>query len=260
MNKIKDVLNYLTSLYPLEHGANFDQGKIGLQFGSLEDVVKKAIVCLDVTNKVIDEAIETGANLIISHHPFMFSPLLNLNYDSNFGLKLLKIIQNRINIMAFHTNYDVGYDGMNDVLARKLGLSNIKYTTIQIDNTSLIRLGECEKTSLKDYCEVVKKCFEQKTIKVAGNLNKTISKVAVVGGSGSSEFYEALKTDADVLVTGQLPHHLGIEAIENGFALIEVSHAVEFYGVEDLYEKLKNKFKEIKFGLYNKEYDPFIIL
>lgn len=260
MVKVKDILEYVTKLYPLEHGANFDQGKIGLQFGSGEDIVKGVLMCLDVTDKVIDEAIDKKANVIISHHPFMFSPLLNLSYDSNFGKKLVKIINNRINIMAFHTNYDVGLEGMNDVLAQKLGLSNIHYTTVEIDNNSLIRVGECEKIMLREYCDVVKNNFEQKTIKVAGDLNKTISKVAIVGGSGSSEFYEALKIGADVLITGQLPHHLGIEAIENGFALIEVSHAIEFYGVEALYDKLKNEFKEIKFGLYDVDYDPFKII
>ena len=125
MIKIKDVYNYLTTLYPLENASTFDQGKVGLQFGSMEDEVKKVIICLDTTNDVIDEAIKNGANLIISHHPFMFSPLLNLNYESNFGKKLLKIFNNRINMMAFHTNFDVAIDGMNDALANILNLGLI---------------------------------------------------------------------------------------------------------------------------------------
>ena len=260
MYKVKDVLEYITSLYPIENASNFDQGKVGLQFGSKEDEIKKVLMCLDVTDKVIDVAIEKGVNLIISHHPFMFTPLLNLNYDSNFGKKLLKIFQNRINIMAFHTNYDVGYDGMNDVLAQRLGLRDIQYTTLEIDNSSFLRVGICEKTTLRQYCEKVKEVFEQKTVKVAGDLEKNISKVSIVGGSGSSEFYEALKSNADVLITGQLPHHLGLEAIESGFALIEVSHAIEFYGVEALEAKLINKFDGLNIDIIKENYDPFEII
>ncbi len=250
MIKVKDVYDYLSNLYKIENSSNFDLGKVGLQFGSYNDNVRKAIVCLDITNEVIDEAISLDANLVIAHHPFMFSPLLNLNYDSPFGKKILKIINNRINIMAYHTCFDVAVDGMNEVLAKKLNLKNITYTNCELNSESFIRLGECQPTRLSDFCQVVKNAFNLKGVNVAGDLNKIINRVAIVGGSGSSEFYNALKSGADVFISGQLPHHLAIEAIENNFSLIEVSHSIEFIGIQTIKDALETKF--------NNEFDVII--
>lgn len=260
MTKVKDVYSYLTALYPIEHASNFDIGKVGLQFGSMNDEVKKVILCLDITNDVIDEAIKQGANLIIAHHPFMFTPLVNLNYDSNFGQKLLKVFKNRINIMAFHTNFDVAIGGMNDTLAAILGLNNIEMTTPELNGDSFVRVGDCATTTLRKYCEVVKDAFKQDVVRVCGNLDKKISKVAIVGGSGSSCYNDAIKSGADVFITGQIPHHLGFDALENDFALIEVSHGIEFMGVNTIKEKLENEFTTIEFIITLCNMDPFVVL
>ena len=260
MLKVKDVYNYLSSLYPMENASSFDVGKVGLQFGSMNDEVKKVILCLDITNDVIDEAIKKDVNLIIAHHPFMFSPLVNLNYDSNFGQKLLKVFNNRINIMAFHTNFDVAIGGMNDTLANLLGLENIEMTTPELNCDSFVRIGKCQETTLKDYCKVVKSAFNQDMVRVAGDLNKKITKVAIVGGSGSSCYNDAIRSGADVFVTGQIPHHLGFDALENDFALIEVSHGIEFMGINAIKEKLESKFSTIEFIITLCNMDPFVVL
>lgn len=255
MPKVKDILNYINDLYPLVNSQSFDYGKVGLQFGNPEESVKKIILCLDTTEEVINKAIENDTNLIISHHPFMFSPLLNLDYRTNFGRKLQKVMKHDLNIMAFHTNFDVGNDGMNDVLAKKLELSNIHYLTEEICQDSLIRIGSVKPMKLLEFCKHVKEKFEIDSLRVAGDLNKIIETVAIVGGSGSSEFNAALKV-ADVFVTGQIPHHLGIEAIENDFGLIEVSHAIEFFGLEMIKTKLEEKF-DIEIVISKNNFDPF---
>lgn len=257
MSTTKEILDFITSLYPLENASDFDKGKIGMQFGSYNAKVEKVVLALDTTKEVVDEAIELGANLIISHHPFMFAPLVNLNYDTPFGKKLTKVFENKLNIMAFHTNYDVGENGMNDVLAEKLGLTDIHYLTSEINNDSFVRVGSIEECTLKDFCEIVKKVFDHPTVRCAGNLEKKIKKVAIVGGSGSTEFFQALRSDADCFVTGQVPHHLGIEAVDNDFGLIEVSHAIEFYGIENLQKQLKEAFPEIEFVITKTNQEPF---
>ena len=258
--KIKEIYDYIVSLYPLENASSFDVGKVGLQFGSFDGEVKGAIIALDTTMEVIDYAIEHDINLIISHHPFMFQPLVNLKYDSPFGKKLLKVFKNRINIMAFHTNYDVGYDGMNDVLAKELGLKEIKMLEDNVSPTSLIRVGKIEKEKALDFLPKIKKAFDQKALKVAGDINHDIETVAVVGGAGASEFYRALASGVDLFITGQIPHHLGLEAIDNHFVIVEVSHAVEFFGVKALFNKLQNYFTDINWTLYEQNYDPFLII
>ena len=257
--QIKEIFDYLTNLYPLENGSSFDQGKIGLQFGNLEDEIKGVICCLDVTMDVIDEAIKKDANLIISHHPFMFQPLLNLRYSSPLGKKIMKIINHKINIMAFHTNFDVGQDGMNDILAKKLGLTNIQYTTPFINQDSFLRIGEVNPVSTRDYLEIIKKSFNLSFLKVAGPLDKMIKRVAIVGGAGSSDFYEAMKLNVDLYISGELHHHQGIEAFDFDTVLVEVPHAIEFYGVEELYNRLSQTFKQLKWFLFGNHYDPFLI-
>ena len=257
MIKTKEILDYIVSLYPLNNASDFDKGKIGMQFGSPNAEVKKVLITLDTTKEVVDEALELGANLIISHHPMMFGALLNLNYDTPFGSKLVKIFENRLNIMAFHTNYDVSLNGMNDNLAKILGLKNINYTTPEVDASSFVRVGEIEVTTLKEFCEKVKATFNHPFVRVAGNLDKKIKKVAIVGGSGSTEFYDALRSGADVLITGQIPHHLGIEAVDNNFALIEVSHAIEFMGMNNMQEVLQKAFPEVEFVITKTNQDPF---
>ena len=93
MAKVQDILNYMNELYPLYNAESFDIGKVGLQFGNPEADVTKIVLCLDVTEEVINKAILNNANLIIAHHPFMFSPLVNLDYRTNFGQKLLKVFK-----------------------------------------------------------------------------------------------------------------------------------------------------------------------
>lgn len=255
MAKVQDILNYMNELYPLYNAESFDIGKVGLQFGNPEADVTKIVLCLDVTEEVINKAILNNANLIIAHHPFMFSPLVNLDYRTNFGQKLLKVFKNDLNIMAYHTNFDVGNDGMNDTLAQILGLTDIHYLTDEVSKESLIRIGKIKPMSLLDFSQYVKIKFNLDSLRVAGDLNKTIETVSIVGGSGSSEFFKALNF-SDVLITGQIPHHLGIEAVENNFGLIEVTHAIEFYGLETIKNKLQQKFN-IEIIVSNSNFDPF---
>lgn len=255
MATVQEILNYMNELYPLYNAHSFDVGKVGLQFGNPDVQVKRIMLCLDTTEEVIDKALSLNVKLIISHHPFMFSPLVNLDYRSNFGRKLQKVLKNDLNIMAFHTNFDVGNDGMNDNLARMLGLKDIHYLTDEISKESLIRVGKINPMSLLDFSHYVKQTFNLESVRVAGNLNKKIETVSIVGGSGSSEFTTALKF-SDVLITGQIPHHLGIEAVENDFGLIEVTHAIEYYGLETIKTKLKEKF-DIEVIISSNNFDPF---
>jgi putative NIF3 family GTP cyclohydrolase 1 type 2 len=144
---------------------------------------------------------------------------------------------------------------MNDTLAQILGLTDIHYLTDEVSKESLIRIGKIKPMSLLDFSQYVKIKFNLDSLRVAGDLNKIIETVSIVGGSGSSEFFKALKF-SDVLITGQIPHHLGIEAVENNFGLIEVTHAIEFYGLETIKNKLQQKFN-IEIIVSNSNFDPF---
>ena len=260
MTTTKEILAYINELYPLCNAAEFDKGKIGMQFGSKEASVAKVILALDTTMEVIDEAIVNGANLIISHHPFMFAPLLNLDYDSPFGQKFQKVINHKINIMAFHTNFDVANGGMNDVLAKVLGLKDIHYLTDEICADSLLRVGSIDEAPLEEVIALIKKAYSQEAIRYVGDLKKPIKTIGIVGGAGSTEFYDALGAGCDLFITGQIPHHLGLEAMSYNMALVEVSHAVEYLGVVHLREVLAKKYPNVEFILASNTPDPFKIL
>lgn len=255
--KINEIVNYLESKYPSVNAQDIDTGKIGLQFGSMNASVKKAIIALDGTIDVVNEAIEKKAELIILHHPFLFYPILSINYDSPFGQKINKLITNKINVFSMHTNFDVAKDGMNDILANILGLKNIKITDEQISSKTLIRIGTIDEMKLSDFAKYVSSKLEEPTVRFVGDENKKIKKVGIVGGAGASEMYKAFYNDCDVLITGEVHHHQALDAKEYNIALVEVSHSVERHFASKIKEELENEFPDVEFIISKNNINPF---
>ncbi len=254
--KQNELTKYLKNEYPEELAASFDVGKIGLQFGSSNKEIKKVLIALDGTKEVIEQAIDEKCDLIITHHPFMFMPMISLNYDSPFGQKLIKVLENRINIYSMHTNFDTAHEGMNDILSNVIGIQNIQMIKDEIDQTCLMRFGDIKPIKLIDLMENVSNKIGQSGIKYVGNPNKIIHKVGIVGGAGSSEIKNALHSGCDCFITGEIQHHLALEAKEIGICLIEVNHFVESFFKIPLKQKLAKRFPNIEFKLANEE-DPF---
>ncbi|MBM7614626.1 Nif3-like dinuclear metal center hexameric protein [Alkaliphilus hydrothermalis] len=122
--RVKDIIQIIENLAPKSAAESWD--KVGLQVGSPQDTIKKVLVCLDVTDDVMEEAIENEVNLIISHHPFLFKPLKHILKEDSKGKIVYQAIKNNIALYCCHTNIDVVMGGLNDQVAMKLGLSNIK--------------------------------------------------------------------------------------------------------------------------------------
>lgn len=255
--KISKIVNYLESKFPLNTAHDMDYGKIGLQFGSLNADVKKVMIALDGSSSVVDEALKENVDLLLLHHPFMFSPLLNLNYDSAFGKKVVKVIKNDLNVFAMHTNFDVGVNGMNDILAKKLLLSNIEMAESEVGPKNLLRIGEVTPCSLNDFALQVSELLEEKHIRTVGNRNKIIKKVGIVGGAGASELHTAYKKGCDVLVTGEVHHHQALDALDLDIALIEVSHSVERHFANVIKEELEREFPDVEFIVSENNINPF---
>ena len=253
-----EITKFLNSLYPEELASSFDIGKISLQFGSNNKEIKKVIIALDGTSDVVNQAIDNGCDLLITHHPFMFSPLLSLNYDSVLGQKMIKVLSNKLNIFSMHTNFDVGNNGMNDILANLLGLTNIHYIKDELDSSCLMRIGDINEMKLSELADIVFEKFNLSGLKIIGNKDKKIKTVGIVGGSGSSEFNNALRYKCDCFITGEIHHHIGLEALEQGICMIEVNHAVEALFKETLKKILNEKFPELEIILAV-EKDPFEI-
>lgn len=260
MNKVKDINDFLLERYPISLASSFDLNKVGLQFGSLDNCVHKVLITLDATNEVIDEAIENECELIISHHPFMFNPMIKMNYDSPFGKKMLKVFNNNLNIFAMHTNFDVAENGMNELLAKALGLKNIKYTTSEIENESFIRYGDIDEMSLESFAKHALTVLGEDGCRIVGDNNKLIKRVGILGGAGSSYLMEAKRFNCDVFVTGEVRMNNAIDAIENDIAIVEVSHSVEEIYREYIREELSKAFPNVSFILSKVKCNPFKLI
>lgn len=208
----------------------YEWDNVGLQVGSSRHETNKIMVTLDVTEAVVHEAIANSVNLIIAHHPLIFSKLKNINVDSFKGKVIQQLIQQNITVYAAHTNLDIAKGGVNDILSEALGLQRTK-NLINIprldQGEGLGKVGYVEETTLESLCNKVKKAFDMPAVRVIGDLQKPIKKVAILGGSGEKFIYDAIKGNADVLITGDITYHHGQDAQEMGLAIIDAGHYIE---------------------------------
>ncbi len=259
MTKVKDITNYLLTKYPTSLASSFDLGKVGLQFGSLKQEVKVVMLALDGSTKVIDEAIMNDVDLLITHHPFMFNSMLSMDYDNPLQEKIKQVIKNDLNVFSMHTNFDVAEGGMNEILAKRLGLKNIRFVGDTLNNESFIRTGEVDEISLSDFLEVVKEKLKVDGLRYTGSLNKKIHKVGILAGSGGFELYLASRLHCDAFITGEVKHNQALDAVDLNLSLIEVSHAVERLYKEKVKAELEKEFPNVTFILANNDTDPLKI-
>lgn len=221
MPKLNTILEALESYMPLHLSEEWDN--TGLMTGNRNAEVRKVIVALDCTDFVVDEAIACNANLIVTHHPLIFGGIKRIDEDDTVGRKLIKLIKNDINVISMHTNLDKADGGVNDTLCELLELNNIENLTDK--DASIGRCGETKKPYLlKDFVKYVSEKLDADGIRYAGDDKKEINRVSVVSGSGSEFFFDALKKNSDVFITSEVKHHIGIEALECGVAIIDAGH------------------------------------
>ena len=214
--KIKDIYNFLDSVAPFNTSLDWDNS--GFLIGNIDEEFKSGLVCLDITNEIIDESIQKNCNLIISHHPIIFDKLSKITKD----MLVYKLIKNNINIISLHTNLDLSETGVNFVLAKALELKNINNSF-----GSFILVGTLEKSmSPIELAKFVKdKLFCKKLSFVSGS--KKIKTVAVCAGSGSS-FFEDIKNNInnniDAYVTSEIKYNIWLEAKRLCFTLVDAGH------------------------------------
>ncbi|WP_156290712.1 Nif3-like dinuclear metal center hexameric protein [Oceanobacillus salinisoli] len=313
----------------------YDWDNVGLQVGSYNQRAKKIMVTLDVLETVVDEAIEKEVNLIVAHHPLLFKPLKQVNYDTPQGRIVKKLIDHQITVYAAHTNLDAANGGVNDMLSRTLGIEktdlllestvqtlfkiavyvplshadevrdalsasgaghigNYSHCTFQTEGkgtfkplegtnpyigttnklqfveevrmetivqedklnaviTSMVkahpyeepaydiyplknpgqrygvgRIGKLPyKMTLHDLCEQVKESLKMPRLRVTGDLNKTVTNVAVLGGSGEKYIHAARQKGAEVYITGDMSFHMAQDAWQMGLSVIDAGHYIE---------------------------------
>lgn len=238
MYKVSDFYNYIDSFAPFNTQEEWDNS--GFLIGDIEAEVKKVAVMLDVTDETLEKAIESGADLIVSHHPIIFSPMKKLMSDS----LEFKAIKAGINIISAHTSFD--NNGVNDVLAKTLDLKNIR----EFPDIPMLRMGESENTEVESFLKSIKDSLG-KTLR-CNRVRKEIKTVAVCGGSGGS-FVNDL-SGIDAFVTGDADHHNFLDAERRGILLIAAGHfETERIAMPYMAEKLSSEFKNAEIILIEEE-------
>ena len=189
--------------------------------------VAKVLVTLDVTEQVVDYAVEGGFDLIVAHHPLIFKPLAQVNNDNNVARKVIKLIQSGISVFSFHTRADKVKDGVNDQLCDALDL----HDAVPFGDGCLGRIGYTdEEMTLEDFAYRLKDQLEVSAILSADAYNP-VHRVAVVGGSGKDYVRAAIEAGADTFVSGRLDYHIMEDAEEIGINLIEAGQYFTEYPV-----------------------------
>ena len=168
-------------------------------------------MCLDVNEKIVDEAIQKGCNLVVSHHPLLFRGLKTISDLTDVQLTVLKAVQKGVCVISMHTNMDNAKGGVNYKMAEKLGLRDVQFlapkTVDGVESGSGV-VGELpEAQAADDFVLAVKKAFGVECAMCNELLRRPVRKVALCGGAGDFLLDDALKAGADAFITGEMHYH-----------------------------------------------------
>lgn len=240
----REITKIIESRYPKQYALEWDN--VGLLVGRTDKEVKKIYIALDATDEVIEEAVVWGADLLLTHHPLIFKGMKRITDQDFIGKRILKMIQNDLAYYAMHTNYDV--KGMAQLAAEYLAMEEQEVLEVTSQDGDILegigRVGALKsEMTLKECCQFVKEKLELPNVKVFGNLDAIVKRAAISPGSGKSVISCAMKKGADVLITGDIDHHAGIDAVAQGMMIIDAGH----YGTEYIYIEDMRKFCEKNF-------------
>ncbi|MFZ1703906.1 MAG: Nif3-like dinuclear metal center hexameric protein [Saprospiraceae bacterium] len=246
--KIQDVIQFLDGIAPLEWQENYDNA--GLIVGNDQWKCTGIMVCLDSTELIVDEAIANHCNLIIAHHPIIFSGLKKINGHHYVDKAIIKAIKNDVAIFAIHTNLDNAYwNGVNGKIADKINITNtqiLQPKNFEGLNGEVIGAGLIgllnQPIPIMEFLQKLKDKMELNTLKYTTPIKDFVHSIALCGGSGSFLIQQAIQQNADVFITSDLKYHEFFESNEQ-IVLVDIGHyESEKYTIELLYTILQNNF------------------
>ena len=215
---VRELYDSLSACMPEELREEWDNDGIMCCTDSSADICN-VLITLDVTEEVVDYAINHNFDLIISHHPLIFRPISSVTEDNHVSRKVIKLISNNISVFSFHTRADKAVGGVNDILAGLFELEKVE----SFGEGGLGRVGNIPECELDVFLELVKGKLSADVLKVADGYN-TVHRVAVVGGDGKDFVRAAIECGADTYVSGRISYNMMEEASELGINLIEAGH------------------------------------
>lgn len=226
MTAVKDIFALLQEKAPFEFQLGFDNA--GFLVGRREAAVERVLVALDITESVIEEAAERGCQLIVSHHPVIWGGAKSVTDETVMGRKLLSLTERRIAAICAHTNLDAVADGVNDALARALGLKEIgQLKQDGVDGQGraygIGRVGVVPEQPLYNFSVFVKQILGSNGIRLV-DAGRPVRKVAVGGGSCSDMMGDAMALGCDTFVTADVKYDGFLDARALGLNLIDAGH------------------------------------
>ena len=235
MTTIDSIYQEMQHIAPLALAESWDNPGLLVDCGG---GASRILVTLDITPEVVEEAVRKGCQLIVSHHPVIFSPLKKLGgQDVAFQL-----VKNGISAICMHTNLDAAEGGVNEVLAGFFGMREME--------------------AFAEGCGRVGQPLDGPAVQVKfADTGKTVQRLAVISGAGGSLFEDALAQGADCLLTGEANHHHAIDAKRLGLSLIAAGHyATEFPVTAAVAEKLRGAFPALEVLVSEDARDPYTYL
>ena len=234
--KCQQVMEALERIAPKRLAEEWDNP--GLLLGSPAQEVHKILTCLDVTDEVVAEAASLGADMIVAHHPMIFKGIKKLRTDLPLGARLQKLMVHGIAVAAAHTNLDTAEGGVNDVLAKAIGLTDIQPFAAKAEEGAEPTLGRIgclpESMAIEDFARQVKKNLPVEYVRLVRAGDKAVKKVALCSGAGA-------------YVTGDVKYHEAQQAVEMGIHVIDGGHfGTEFPVAAVLAERLREELFGLK--------------
>ena len=219
--KVRDIVRVIEDFAPLSLQEKWDNS--GLCIGSPESPVSSVLLGLDCTPELVDEAAACGADMIVTHHPLIFSGLKKISPDDSVGAAVIKAVAGGISVYASHTASDKVISGVSGAMAARLGLANISVLDPDENGNGLGAVGELPcPMSADEATAYVKTKFSLKALRCSRPVAGKISKVALCGGSGSSLIGKAMESGAQLYITGDVSYHHFFTP--DGFMLMDIGH------------------------------------
>lgn len=251
--KVKDVLEYIEELAPVALAESWDN--VGLLIGDSEKQVKRVFVALDVCEATLEEALDAKADLIVTHHPFIFSGMKRILQSDGKGSQVMRLISNGVSLISEHTNEDCADSGLNVYLAKMLGVENAQ----PFEDTTFLRVGELDEgVGYEEFAALVKERLNIRTLRATNVGKREIKKVGVFTGKVDMDEVLAHKDDFDVLVCGELGYHSALTLTDENVLAFECGH----YGSENIFrqmmeELLSSKFPTLEICTSECDSDPY---
>ena len=238
--KVRDIINVIEEFAPLSIQESWDNS--GLCVGSPDAPATSALLGLDCTEELVDEAIACGADMIVTHHPLIFSGLKKISPDNPVGEAVIKAIKAGISIYAAHTSADKVIAGVSGAMAARLGLEDVQILDEDGEGTGLGVVGNLpEPLSAEEAVKLVKKSFGLKAMRASKPVDGKISRVAMCGGSGGSLIGAAMKSGAQLYISGDISYHNFFT--REGFMIMDIGHyESEIEIVDILFSLIKKNF------------------